>query len=350
MKVLINQFLTVAIRRNLVRNLRQLCVNENESHLDDPLLQKPAQKILKVAIIGMPNAGKSSIINNLMDRKVCAASSKVHTTRVKATAVFTQGDSQIVFLDTPGLVNSKEQKKHNLESSFVKDINYSLKQADTIAVIHDVSNSYLRERLDIKILNFLENYNQIPSFLILNKIDILKSKRKLLEITRLLTENSINGKAMPNSIRKIEDSEYKGWPHFKEIFMVSALTGDGLEDVKNYLLCQAKPGNWLYSEEVWTDQLPEQIIQNTVKATFLDFLPQEIPYRLKPQIELLDFNKEGVITTVVLVKCPSKRIATLVAGASDGRLRQITEAVQKNLQDAFQTYVRLKILLESKDE
>jgi ribosome biogenesis GTPase A len=69
-------------------------------------------RLLKVAVIGIPNVGKSTFINNLMDRKVCPTSSKVHTTRAKCQAIFTERDSQIVFLDTPGLVSLKEQKKY----------------------------------------------------------------------------------------------------------------------------------------------------------------------------------------------------------------------------------------------
>ncbi|KAB0793868.1 hypothetical protein PPYR_13488 [Photinus pyralis] len=70
-----------------------------------------SQSLVKVAVIGMPNAGKSTFINYLMDRKVCPTSSKVHTTRTKASAIFTHGNTQIVFLDTPGLVNNNVRRR-----------------------------------------------------------------------------------------------------------------------------------------------------------------------------------------------------------------------------------------------
>lgn len=70
------------------------------------------ERILKVSIIGMPNAGKSTFINSLLDRKVCAVSSKVHTTRGKSKAIFTVDNTQVVFLDTPGVVNDREYKKY----------------------------------------------------------------------------------------------------------------------------------------------------------------------------------------------------------------------------------------------
>lgn len=75
--------------------------------------------------------------------------------------------------------------------------------------------------------------------------------------------------------------------------MILLYLGSGLSDVKNYLIKSAKPHNWLYPADTWTDQTPEKIIINTVKATLLDFLPQEIPYELKPEIELLEIDEDG---------------------------------------------------------
>lgn len=73
--------------------------------------------------------------------------------------------------------------------------------------------------------------------------------------------------------------------------MVSALTGSGLDEVKNFLIRNAKPGEWLFPEEIWSDRTAEQIIVDSVKAKLLDFLPQEIPYQLKPEMEF--FNIDG---------------------------------------------------------
>ncbi|KAG5890727.1 hypothetical protein JTB14_026033 [Gonioctena quinquepunctata] len=304
-------------------------------------------KLLKVAVIGMPNAGKSTFINNLMDRKVCATSAKVHTTRMKAKAIFTEDNAQIIFVDTPGVVSDKELKKYNLQKTFIRDSKNVPKETDIIGVIHDVTNVWTRERLDIKIIKLLEMHKSKPSFLVFNKVDALKSKRKLLDLTRQVTENCINGKPIPGGkpLRN-EDIENKGWPFFQEIFMVSSLTGDGLEDVKKYLINNAKPGEWVFPEEVWTDQEAETIVKNTVKATLLNFIPQEIPYLLKPVIEYFNVDENGVMNTVVLITCPSTRIAKLVAGASDGKLKQITESVQKDLQETFHNYVRIRIILK----
>ncbi|XP_028145382.1 GTPase Era, mitochondrial isoform X1 [Diabrotica virgifera virgifera] len=302
-------------------------------------------KLLKVAIIGMPNAGKSTLINGLMDRKVCPASSKVHTTRTQAKAIFTAEDTQIIFIDTPGLVNDREQKKFNLQKTFIRDYKTVSRDADIIGVIHDVSNIWTRERLDIKIIKLLETQKTKPSFLVLNKIDVLKSKRKLLDLTRNLTENSLGGK--PIESRKFTETEIesKGWPYFDHIFMVSSLTGDGLEEIREYLIYNAKPGEWMFPGDTWTDQKAESVVINTVKAVLLNHMPQEIPYKLQPKLEYFNSDEvTGKINAVVLIKCPTSRIAKLLAGASDGRLRLITENVQRDLQDSFQNFVKIQIV------
>ncbi|XP_060521710.1 GTPase Era, mitochondrial [Cylas formicarius] len=318
----------------------------NELKNSELCVETAQSKLLKVAILGLPNAGKSTFINNLMDRRVCPTSSKVHTTRNKTMAIFTEEDSQIVFLDTPGLVSDSERKRYKLESTFVRDSKDVLMEADIIGVIHDVSNHFLRDKLDIKIINLLESHRDICSFLVFNKVDLLKSKRKLLDLTRLLTENCINGKPIAGTQKtKKCEHDYRGWPYFQDIFMVSALTGDGISSVKNYLVKQAKPSEWMFPKNVWTDQSAEEIISKSVQATLLDYLPQEIPYRLKSEIEFFDISKTGIISTVVLIHCPSERVKTLIGGASEGRLRQMTETVQDALQNTFKSHVRIKLVL-----
>lgn len=305
-------------------------------------------KVLKVAIVGTPNAGKSTFINNIMDRKVCPTSSKVHTTKKKSLAIFTHLNSQIIFLDTPGVVSLKEQKRYNLEKSFLKDCK-KLNEADIIGVIHDASNIWTQCKLDIKIIRLLEDFKNKPSFLVLNKVDLLKSKRKLLDITRAVTNNHLDGKPIPNVTQKSkhEDKDLKAWPNFKEIFMVSSLTGSGLEDIKDYLTKMAIPSPWLYPEDVFTNESAEDIITASVRGKLLDFLPQEMPYTLNPQIEFFEYDNKGAIKAVVIINCPSERIARFVAGCGDGKLRQITEHLQHDLQCTFKNFVRLKLVLST---
>jgi len=325
-------------------------VNTHNVNLDVPL-NEFQQRILKVSVIGMPNAGKSTFINNLMDRKVCATSSKIHTTRRKKQAIFTDGDAQVIFVDTPGLVNNRECKKYQLENTFLHDSKSTLPHTDIIAVLHDVSASYMPHRLDMKVQHLLEHNLDKPSFLVLNKVDLIKSKRKLLDYTRSLTENCLKNKPIASGKSMfVNDKENRGWKLFQDVFMVSSLTGEGLEDVRNYLVDKAKPGNWLYPPNIWSDQRPEDLVLELVKGKFLDYLPQELGYELETEMELFEKNEKGVITTAVNVYCPNQRKSTLIAGQSNGRLHQITAAVQQELQNTFQTYVRIRIMLLIKNK
>lgn len=91
------------------------CASVQEVQQESQNIHEPEhrQKLLKLAVVGVPNAGKSTFINNLMDRKVCATSPKVHTTRARARAILNEGDSQIVFVDTPGIVSEQERNRYS---------------------------------------------------------------------------------------------------------------------------------------------------------------------------------------------------------------------------------------------
>nr|AGM32835.1 putative GTP-binding protein Era [Coptotermes formosanus] len=172
-------------------------------------------------------------------------------------------------------------------------------EADVIGVVHDVSNTWTRDRLDPKVLRLLYLYPKKHSFLILNKTDAVKTKRKLLDVVRFLTNNSLARQSKmsehePSLVidytesreqqtadgrhsqplnsemnssqslselqiqRKVQNQ--KGWPNFSEVFMVSALLGDGMNDIKDYLLHISEPSPWLYPVSEFTDQPSETVI------------------------------------------------------------------------------------------
>lgn len=119
------------------------------------------EKIIKVAIIGAPNAGKSTFINNLIEHRVCPTSNKVHTTRRTAMAVHVKNNQQMILFDTPGMVTSREMKKHHLEQSFVSAPRHSIQNSNLIAVIHDISNRWTRNSLNPIVLETLEAYKKV---------------------------------------------------------------------------------------------------------------------------------------------------------------------------------------------
>ncbi|XP_061516460.1 GTPase Era, mitochondrial [Anopheles gambiae] len=330
-----------------------------------PADSNSAERLIKVAIVGMPNAGKSTLINRLIDQRVCPVSAKVHTTRKASKAIHSKVNSQAILFDTPGLVGSREIKKHQLDTQFVSACRHAIQHSALIGVVHDVSNSWTRHALSPVLLRVLEEYAHIPSFLILNKIDTLKSKRILLDIVRNLTCDqlaSIRNYGPPTRRRKSRDagaeekapsdglegkeitspSRVEGWPHFTEIFMVSAMTGDGLREVMSFIHANAKQQPWEHLPDEHTDQPPEQLIVQSVRARLLDFMPQEIPYLLQTELEYYEVVG-GRILASTIVTCPNDRIARLVCGETNGKLRQINEQVTSDLIETFGMPVLLTI-------
>lgn len=128
--------------------------------------------------------------------------------------MYSQDDTQIVFMDTPGLTTASERKKYNLVATFEKDPEVSISQADVIGIIQDVTNVYTRHKIADCIVQYLKSKrSDTPLLLIFNKVDKLKKKNVLLELA--------------NSLMSNEDG-----PKFEDIFMISALTGDGINDLR----------------------------------------------------------------------------------------------------------------------
>ncbi|XP_030375573.1 GTPase Era, mitochondrial [Scaptodrosophila lebanonensis] len=313
------------------------------------------QRALHVAVIGVPNVGKSTFINNIINHRVCPTSAKVHTTRQSNTAILTTGQTQLVFYDTPGLVTQREIRKHHLEQSFKSAYRHAIQHADIIAVVHDASNSWTRKELHPTVIDTLKAYAYRPSLLILNKIDTLKSKRVLLDLIKTLTNDTLAGVQRGKSgscVPKSDSDELEkgtplskretSWSHFDNVFLVSALTGNGLHDLQDYLIDNAKARNWRFEGGIHTTNCPQDLIVESVMARLLDYLPQEIPYKLKCQLEYYGEEK-SVIYTSVQVQCPTARIERLICGEANGRLRQITERVTSDLVEMFGQAVSLTI-------
>ncbi|XP_026549366.1 GTPase Era, mitochondrial-like, partial [Notechis scutatus] len=141
------------------------------------LFHRPDQpenpRVLRVAIIGAPNAGKSTLSNQLLGRKILPVSSKVHTTRCNAQGVITAEDTQLIILDTPGLTTAAKGKRHNLEKTMLSDPFDSLNDADLVLVLVDVSDRHTRHQLHPQVLHCLKQFPQVPSLLVLNKVSLL---------------------------------------------------------------------------------------------------------------------------------------------------------------------------------
>ncbi|GIY22568.1 GTPase Era, mitochondrial [Caerostris darwini] len=338
---------------------------------------KPCQPenphLLKVSILGEPNVGKSTLTNKLVKWKVCAVSRKVHTTRRKASAIFVEDNKQIVFLDTPGFVSPELSKKHNLEASFVMDPVRSIMDADIIAVVVDISNKWINNRINQDVLQLLQDYKEKKSILILNKIDAMKSKSRMPSLLKILTNNTaddilyssiqLNNSEDNISNKKTEDTKEnpeniarskssvlketgKGWPLFSKVFTVSALKNIGIDDLRNYLLNEALPKEWMYHDCVVTDQHPHALAITILREKLLEYLPEEIPYILDLQIYKWNILNTGSPEIGIKIKCHNSRHKRFVIGPAGKHISLCVEKYRNALKEAFKKDILVHINVE----
>lgn len=293
-------------------------------------IRKENAKFLKVALVGAPNAGKSTVINSLINRNVCPTSNKVHTTQFKWNAMYSSENTQLVFVDTPGLTTPKERSIYHLNSHYEKDPLTSVKAADVVGIIHDVGNRWTRNKLHTTCLDLLNSLSlDIPTLLILNKIDKVKDKNILLETIRVLTSKN-------------------NWPNFVDVFLISALNSDGVDNLRDYLLCIAKSKEWQYSEDTYTDQSRETIVKETIRAKLMNYLAKEIPYQLRVIIEYFEEYPDGGFSILANVECPSRKRTSIVIGNKAEKIKRIANECEQELQHAFRRNVQLKLNVYTK--
>ena len=210
-----------------------------------------------VSVVGRPNVGKSTLLNAIIGEKISAISSKPQTTRQNITFIHTDDDSQIIFLDTPGI----QRPKNKLGEFMLTESKESIDEADVITYIVDTSKKIGKaERSIIDILK--EYHGRIPIILLINKVDTIK-KDELLEIISMYAEEEI----------------------FNEIIPISAMKNDGvdiyIETLKKYL----KPGPMYYPEDMITDKNERFIVAEIIREKGLRYLNEEVPHGLAISIE-----------------------------------------------------------------
>ncbi|XP_008826915.1 GTPase Era, mitochondrial [Nannospalax galili] len=320
-------------------------------------------RVLRVALLGAPNAGKSTLSNQLLGRKVFPVSKKVHTTRCQALGVITEKEAQVILLDTPGIISPIKQKRHHLELSLLEDPWKSMESADLVVVLVDVSDKWTRNQLNPQVLKCLTQFSQVPSILVLNKVDCLKQKSVLLELTAVLTEGVVNGKKLnirqafhsqprthcPSSATEdsnahsVENPQRVGWPHFQEIFMLSALNNEDVKTLKHYLLAQAQPGPWEFHSGVLTSQAPEEICTNKIREKLLEYLPEEVPYSVQQKTLVWEEGPSGELVIQQNLLVPKESHLRILIGRKGHLISQIAQEVGQDLMDIFLCDVRIRL-------
>ena len=273
-----------------------------------------------IALIGAPNAGKSTLLNNLVGQKVAIVTHKVQTTRAVLRAVAIVGASQLVFVDTPGIFTPRKR----LERAMVSAAWTGARDADIVVLIVDAASE---GQLD----SALEIAGQLtgevrPRVLVLNKIDLIERERLLALVTTFT-------KACP----------------FESVFMISALSGDGVADLKVNLAQMAPQGPWLFPEDHLTD-LPERMLaaEVTREKLFLR-LHDELPYALSVETERWVELRDGAvrIEQVIYVERESQR--RIVLGKGGRQIKQISIEARTELEAMLERKIHLFLFVKVRE-
>ncbi len=272
-----------------------------------------------VALIGAPNAGKSTLINRLVGTKVAIVSHKVQTTRSTIRGIAMAGQTQIVFVDTPGIFKPKRR----LDRAMVDTAWGGAKDADVVALLVDAAAGLTDDTRDT-----IAKLSQVahPRVLVLNKIDTVK-------------RDALLGLA----------AEANALLPFEQTFMVSALTGDGVTDFTTYLAERLPEGPWLYPEDEVSDVPLRQLAAEITREKLFERLHQELPYQATVETEEWQEQPDGsarVQQTIFVERDSQKKI---VIGAGGATIKQISMAARKEIAEIAETPIHLFLFVKVRE-
>jgi GTP-binding protein Era len=279
-----------------------------------------------VAIIGAPNAGKSTLVNRLVGSKVSIVSRKVQTTRMRVRGVVIEGQSQIVLVDTPGIF----EPKRNLDKAMVEAAWAGAADADLICLIIDAPELLrdpdgLSARDTARIIRGLKDARR-SAILIVNKVDAVKRDQLLPLVDR-----------------------YRAETKFDEVFMISAEKGDGTADLARYLASQVPEGPWAYPEDQASDIPLRLLAAEITRERIYDRLHQELPYSTTVVTEQWTEMKDGsarVEQTIFVERDGQKAI---VLGKGGATIKELGSSARAEMEALFGHKVHLFLFVKVRE-
>jgi GTP-binding protein Era len=272
-----------------------------------------------IALIGAPNAGKSTLINALVGTKVTIVSHKVQTTRALLRGIAIEGDAQLVLIDTPGIFVPKRR----LERAMVTTAWAGAHDADVVGVLIDAKRG-----LDEEAQALLDGLARVshPKVLLLNKVD-LTSKPALLTLAQQANERAA----------------------FASSFMISALTGDGVADFKRWLAAQAPEGPWHYPEDQITDAPLRHLAAEITREKLYLRLHQELPYQSTVETESWQERKDGSVRIEQTIYVERESQRKIVLGKGGQTIRSIGADARREIAQVLEQPVHLFLFVKVRE-
>ena len=278
------------------------------------------QKSAFIAIVGRPNVGKSSLLNRLLGQKLAIVSRKPQTTRTRIMGVLTEGEHQLVFIDTPGLVKSKNA----LDDYMVRSVTESVAGVDACMLVVEAGSKV--SKADEELIKRFKSLD-LPAILAINKIDLLEDKTLLMA----------------------QITELAGKYDFEAVVPVSARDGNGLDALKDELKKLTMEGGHMFSEDTLTDQPERVIASEIVREKVLRLLDKEIPHgaavvteRMKERGDITDLD-----CTIYTEKDNHKGI---IIGKGGAMLKKIGTQARIDMERFFGCKINLQLWVKVKED
>ena len=289
------------------------------------------QRTAFVTIIGRPNVGKSSLMNRILGQKVAIVSDKPQTTRTRIMGVYTRGDDQLVFIDTPGF----HKPRNMLDKSMNKAVGDGMSYVDTAVLVVEAAPKFSLENglppAEAELIKELKR-RKLPAVLVINKIDLLDKKEKLLSLIAL----------------------YTGEFDFSAVVPLSAKTGDGTDILPDELKKFSKLSPHFFPDGEVTDQPEKVMVAEMIREKLLRLLDKEVPHGIAVDLEKFierdTAEGEPIIEVEATVICEKESHKGIIIGKGGSMLKKVGTLARRDIEDFFGIRASVRLWVKVKED